>query len=71
MSLIVSILLIFATALALVSADRAAMKLVPAVEGKETEDSISSYFTKVLGFLWRADGSGYQHVWPVMLPFSL
>ncbi|XP_020573395.1 sulfite exporter TauE/SafE family protein 3-like [Phalaenopsis equestris] len=62
--LMFSILLIFITALALVSADRGLMNRIPAMAEKEKEDS--SYLTKVLGFLWRADGSGYHHVWPPM-----
>ncbi|RZC75501.1 hypothetical protein C5167_050982 [Papaver somniferum] len=33
----------------------------------ETGDEIESdYLLKVVNFLWKADGSGYQHVWPAM-----
>ncbi|KAJ4847434.1 hypothetical protein Tsubulata_046064 [Turnera subulata] len=31
---------------------------------KETGDPVSSYFLKVVNFLWRSDETGYQHVWP-------
>ncbi|KAK8948659.1 hypothetical protein KSP39_PZI005741 [Platanthera zijinensis] len=47
-----------------VSAEDGLMNVVPAMALEEMEES--SYLTELLGFLWRADGSGYQHVWPPM-----
>ncbi|PKA64334.1 hypothetical protein AXF42_Ash009555 [Apostasia shenzhenica] len=61
---ILAIPLIFLLASSLASAERALnprMKVVPVATDEAEEPRI---LARILGFLWQADGSGYQHVWP-------
>lgn len=37
----------------------------------QTQKHEQSFLTKAVNFLWKSDGSGYQHVWPVRFHFSV
>jgi len=38
---------------------------VPSFNVTTTQTHEHSFLTKAVLFLWKSDGSGYQHVWPV------
>lgn len=53
----------FVLAFVFVSAERGLR--LEALRFNGTEGSESNYLHKAVNFLWQADKSGYQHVWPV------
>lgn len=58
-------LLVFASAFVIVSAERRITKMeVPSFN--VTQESVQSFLTKTVNFLWQSGESGYQHVWPDM-----
>ncbi|XP_074589073.1 sulfite exporter TauE/SafE family protein 3-like [Curcuma longa] len=62
-----NLLVSFALAAAMAAADRGFRPAVVVGEAVEAEEvGLSHYMLKVVNFLWRSDGSSYQHVWPPM-----
>jgi len=72
-SILWMMLLLFGSFL-IVSAERKLVKIqLPNfnVTNTLTQKHEQSFLTKAVDFLWKSDGSGYQHVWPVRFHFSV
>lgn len=54
----------------IVSGERKLVKIqLPTFNVTTTQKHEQSFLTKAVDFLWKSDGSGYQHVWPVRFHF--
>uniref|UniRef100_A0A2P2KTI4 Uncharacterized protein MANES_16G066000 n=1 Tax=Rhizophora mucronata TaxID=61149 RepID=A0A2P2KTI4_RHIMU len=58
------VLLNYSLAFVFVSAERGLRRKVSRAD--ETGEAVSSYLLKAVNFLWQADLTSYQHVWPEM-----